>query len=256
MKTPKQSRWALITLLAWLAATPAAHAFYNQSTGRWLNRDPIGELGFETPRLKRTRGFASAGNLYGFVSNNPLNSFDVFGLYEYEWEGNFTEPEKQAIKDSIQRVRDRANALIKQMDDNIKMLSKCPCPAYDELIKNLKNLKKILQGIVKEIDDPGHNLEIYRKSGGDPIATYWDGGGTIFDDELTIDGAWFSRGTGGADEDMFHEITHGQGTNDEDPNDYNNAHSLDDLMHTDKENWIFFKRDKKNADEKCTSPAK
>ena len=233
------------------------YRYYNAGTGRWLSRDPMGDPGFETLRRKRTPSFASSGNFYRFVSNNPLEGSDVFGLYEYEWEGNFTGAEKRAIKDSIQRVRNRANALIKQMDDNIKMLStKCPCPAYDELIKNLKHLKKILQGIVKEVDDPGHNLEIYRKTGGDPIATYWDGGGTIFDDELTIDGAWFSRGTSNADEDMFHEITHGQGTNDQDPNDYNNAHSLDELMHTDKENWIFFKRDKKIADKKCIGPAK
>jgi hypothetical protein len=70
----------------------------------------------------------AARNLYGFVSNNPLSILDVLGLYEYEWMSNFTAAEKQAIQDSINRVRDRAKALIKQMDDNIKMLSKCPYP--------------------------------------------------------------------------------------------------------------------------------
>lgn len=78
------------------------------------------------------------------MGNNPINSFDVLGLYEYEGEDNFKDGEKQAIKNSIQRVRDRANALIRQMDDNIKNLKQCPCPAYDELAKKLEGLKKVL----------------------------------------------------------------------------------------------------------------
>ncbi len=184
-----------------------------------------------------------------------MNSFDVFGLYEYEWEGNFTEAEKQAIKDSIQRVRDRANALIKQMDDNIKNLKKCPCPAYDELAKKLEGLKKVLQGMVKEIDDPGWNLEIYKKSTPGVDATYWDSSVPWFDDELTLDPGWFGQGAGG-DSTMFHEISHGQGTDDETSNDYNNAHLIEGLMHTDKENWIIFKKDKKDADKKCNPAGK
>ena len=42
------------------------YRYYNPSTGRWLNRDPIGE--------------AVGINLYGFVYNNPVNRFDRLGL--------------------------------------------------------------------------------------------------------------------------------------------------------------------------------
>ncbi len=42
------------------------YRYYNASTGRWPNRDPIGELG--------------AINLYGFVHNNPINTVDLHGL--------------------------------------------------------------------------------------------------------------------------------------------------------------------------------
>jgi len=42
------------------------YRYYNPETGRWLNRDPIGEAG--------------GINLYGFVVNDPLNRFDPFGL--------------------------------------------------------------------------------------------------------------------------------------------------------------------------------
>jgi RHS repeat-associated protein len=42
--------------------------FYSPGLGRWLNRDPIREAG--------------GLNLYGYISNNPVNSFDPYGLSE------------------------------------------------------------------------------------------------------------------------------------------------------------------------------
>ena len=42
------------------------YRYYNPSTGRWLNRDPIGEEG--------------GVNLFGFVRNNPIDFFDKLGL--------------------------------------------------------------------------------------------------------------------------------------------------------------------------------
>ena len=43
-----------------------AQAFYNPSTGRWLNRDPIEENG--------------GINLYCFVQNNSIDEIDPIGL--------------------------------------------------------------------------------------------------------------------------------------------------------------------------------
>jgi len=40
--------------------------YYNPVTGRWISRDPIGEKG--------------GANLYGFVLNNPISSYDLLGL--------------------------------------------------------------------------------------------------------------------------------------------------------------------------------
>jgi hypothetical protein len=45
----------------------AAAAFYNSSTGRWLNRDPSGEKGDI--------------NTYSFVANRPPFAFDALGLW-------------------------------------------------------------------------------------------------------------------------------------------------------------------------------
>jgi RHS repeat-associated protein len=42
------------------------YRFYNATTGRWPNRDPIGEFG--------------GMNLYGMAGNDPVNWFDVLGL--------------------------------------------------------------------------------------------------------------------------------------------------------------------------------
>jgi RHS repeat-associated protein len=56
------------------------HRFYNSSTGRWPNRDPLGEPGFELVRSVSKSKLARAQNLYGFVLINPLNNVDYLGL--------------------------------------------------------------------------------------------------------------------------------------------------------------------------------
>ena len=77
----KSLRMLLLTFAVALLAAPAAQAmylddesdliyygyrYYNPSTGRWLNRDPVEENGGK--------------NLYVFVQDNPINSFDRIGL--------------------------------------------------------------------------------------------------------------------------------------------------------------------------------
>jgi len=54
-----------LTVLALLCGREA-QAFYNPTTGRWLNRDPIGESG--------------GPNLHSFAGNTPPNAVDPLGL--------------------------------------------------------------------------------------------------------------------------------------------------------------------------------
>jgi hypothetical protein len=79
-----------------------ASAYYSPSTGRWLSRDPSGELGFETlrassavPRVGQVANSASLPpsrlfvrdtiatkkepNRYGFVHNDALDNSDLLG---------------------------------------------------------------------------------------------------------------------------------------------------------------------------------
>ena len=113
------------------------YRYYNASTGRWPNRDPKEEKG--------------GLNLYGFVGGNPIEALDILGLFDISWQGNITDQQKQAIEDSIRRVQMRTSVLIGQVEDQIDALNdarkKCPCPAYDDLVKKLEGLEKVLKRV-------------------------------------------------------------------------------------------------------------
>jgi RHS repeat-associated protein len=74
------------------------YRFYDPNTQRWLNRDPLGDVGFDmrngvlnfegnqpNRRLSSQSVFIieqwEGGNLYGFVYNSPVSWVDVHGLY-------------------------------------------------------------------------------------------------------------------------------------------------------------------------------
>jgi len=58
----------------------AALAFYDPGVQRWINRDPLGELGFEILGGGAVGVPADGPNLYGFVGNSPTYEVDAFGL--------------------------------------------------------------------------------------------------------------------------------------------------------------------------------
>jgi hypothetical protein len=97
MKTQMNLMIWLLTLLALLSTPHLASAYYDPGVQRWINRDPLGDfanLGMNGPfrsktisvihaHARRLRGstFESlAGpDLFEFVANNPMNSFDPDG---------------------------------------------------------------------------------------------------------------------------------------------------------------------------------
>jgi RHS repeat-associated protein len=83
------------------------YRFYDPNLQRWPNRDPLGELGFETIRNvvpMRLRYFMVSGeffegaNLYEFVKNGPSMRIDAYGLFDIPGGGlsippNFPDPD-------------------------------------------------------------------------------------------------------------------------------------------------------------------
>jgi RHS repeat-associated protein len=57
------------------------YRFYEPNFQRWLNRDPLGEAGFEVLRVKGPNILGDGPNPYVFVRNHPINSIDAFGLF-------------------------------------------------------------------------------------------------------------------------------------------------------------------------------
>ena len=55
------------------------YRFYVPGIERWLNRDPIGEPGFELIRHGAVNALAGGANRYEFGPNNPLSGFDPDG---------------------------------------------------------------------------------------------------------------------------------------------------------------------------------
>ena len=68
MKTPMTTKRSglMLGLMLFLLVPQAAQCFYNPSTGRWLNRDPISEAG--------------GINTFAFTGNDPINESDPYGL--------------------------------------------------------------------------------------------------------------------------------------------------------------------------------
>ncbi len=72
---------ATLLLFIALAVLPAS-AFYNPTTGRWLSRDPLFDLGFEADRpTEDSDSGQDSVSIYASVRNAPINFIDVNGLF-------------------------------------------------------------------------------------------------------------------------------------------------------------------------------
>lgn len=95
----------ILFVLVVVCATNQASAYYSPSTGRWLSRDPNGEVGFETlraasavPRVGQVVSAASlppsrlfvrdsietkkSPNRYAMVANDSIDQVDILGLLD------------------------------------------------------------------------------------------------------------------------------------------------------------------------------
>src|SRR5437899_3025973 len=77
--TSRITRAIPLLLVIWTAHT--AQAWYDPGLQRWINRDPINELGFEASHEVAARQTSSNDlGAYLFARNNPVNHVDPNGL--------------------------------------------------------------------------------------------------------------------------------------------------------------------------------
>jgi len=91
----KTNRLVLLTIVLGALFAQEAQAFYNPCTGRWLSRDPVGDLGSDEQFgfLEQDLGDEDAElNPFRFVANAPLTFIDRFGLAAKKPDAGKTEP--------------------------------------------------------------------------------------------------------------------------------------------------------------------
>jgi RHS repeat-associated protein len=87
---------------------------YEPSLQRWLNRDPLSDLGHSARRGLKVRRPWRESNLYSFVGNEPTDSFDALGLEQCKPD---TCAQDQGQKDELQKYLD---SLSKEAQKRIK----------------------------------------------------------------------------------------------------------------------------------------
>jgi len=81
MKTIYSATTLLGLMLILFFSTLTASAYYDPAMQRWLNRDPLGETGFEALGTERWNSLPSdSANCYVFLRNNPVSFVDLSGL--------------------------------------------------------------------------------------------------------------------------------------------------------------------------------
>jgi hypothetical protein len=78
MKNASATQWLLCTLGLWLLSQQCAQCFYDTSSQRWINRDPLQEPG--------------GVNLFEFAASSPVSNCDPLGLEMPVWEGPLSHP--------------------------------------------------------------------------------------------------------------------------------------------------------------------
>ena len=87
---------------------------YSPTLGRWPNRDPLGEPGFELLRGKKPSFLAGGPNKHLFVQNNPVSIIDPLGLWQWGWPpwGNKKKDEKCCEKKDASPYKDLADKFL------------------------------------------------------------------------------------------------------------------------------------------------
>lgn len=201
---------------------------YRPEIGKWQTADPA--------------GYPDGWNNLAYCNNHVNSSIDRLGAYEIEWEGTWSQTNKDRITNSFSTVSNRMQNVVNQITGQITNISNSGRTDTATLLANLTTLKDGLQQTINNINSTSYNLEIYQSDLGDTSATYWSSPVPWYDDEITIDDDWFSSSSVDSST-IFHELTHTWSDDGESNNDYINAHMIESLFTTDFINWARFVTD-------------
>ena len=196
------------------------YRFYDPNTGRWLSRDPIAERG--------------GLNLYGFVGNNAVNSWDLLGYYTLNPD-NYNGPtgaDLAKLVASLSRVQKKAEDLMVAIDYLNQCLAKerpDSQPAIDKLLDLKQTFRKIAAGVrgSKELeveqDDLGSGTQAQ-------MVTYSGLADPVLELNINPSNNWTSLANNVLDSLLMHEVSHeAADTEDNGTLDANDAHFIDGL---------------------------
>ena len=218
---------------------------YAPQLGKWINRDPIEEDG--------------GLNLYGFLDNSSISSFDYKGLFRINY-NNLTDQDVVKFEKALKDVKETCQKTVKNIKAFrrgleilcAKMMKEMNEGAMlrtaDETIKgccclvslgaDLKKLQEVLENIIKDIDSSTTPLNVEQLSlSSDTYARI-----APFTNRLQLStnaqGDW--RQDGGFSSTLLHELSHLHGTVDElgnrraeNFNPFNNAHVIETFVLSD-----------------------
>ncbi len=204
---------------------------YRPEQGKWQTADPL--------------GYPDGWNNFAYVNNSVTLAVDFAGGYEIEWEGTWTQAEKNRVITSFNNVASRISIICAQINsqithiDSIKNNDNVYLEKANALISTITELKNNLNTTLSNINSSTYNLEIYKKDfNGDPYATYWASPVPWFDDELCLDFSWFSGAIN--NKTIFHELMHTWTDDGESDDNFKNSHMLEALYNTDFSRWVIY----------------
>ena len=133
------------------------HRYYDASSGRFLNRDPL--------------GYGGGVNMYGYCGSSPVRGIDPTGLQIQQLIQNVAESVEenpllqQALSDDVQELAQACETVVHNIADQSG-----PSLGIQEGIDRMINDPVI--GIVRHHTDPGGLIGIQNGGGGYPQTSY------------------------------------------------------------------------------------
>jgi len=192
-----------------------SHRFFHPRQGRWLNRDPLSEIG--------------GLNLYGYTNNSPINLQDFLGLWVIKFEGGDWEgAQKEYVNSLMKEITIELDRMIARVDELILSAEKMDdaCCIKKTLLRDLKSWRRnllvpmrngmtsrnlVLRLRLYEADD-GNNAGIVDND----IVGFFFGHSYITLRYIRLNKGSFFDPDADAVTTLFHEITHIYGTSDSD----------------------------------------